>query len=184
MVGKWYKFIGKSDSGFTTDKWYKCRSNLHGVSAFTDKNGHPNGFYPKNPANFDLSNPMDYNPYEVKEENTIEYFYIGGYLNEPSDPNFTKHKKYSIRKILDTYSVKNDLGEVVLLTNINHFIEDLNHLLKGEKKEEPNFRVETITIVIFNDGKYQTNTTLSLKELVKHLKEATYRLDKQINEET
>ena len=117
MVGKWYKFIdNEGGENFTKNKWYKCIGNPHNKEAFIGNDNEKDGFYPFNPCYFDLSNPMDYNPDEVKEE------------------------------------------------------------------PQPNFKVDTITIVIFNDGKYQTNTTLSPKELIKHLKEATYRLDKQINE--
>ena len=55
--------------------------------------------------------------------------------------------------------------------------------VKEEVKEvQPNFRVDTITIIIMPDGNYQTNSTFDVKQMVKHLKEATYRLDKQINE--
>jgi hypothetical protein len=120
MVGKWYKVIeNEGGENFTKNKWYKCIGNPHNKEAFIGNDGKRDGFYPFNHAYFDLSNPMDYNPDEVKEE----------------------------------------VNEV-----------------------QPNFRVETITIIIFNGEKYQTNTTLSPKELIKHLKEATYRLDKQINE--
>ena len=121
MVGKWYKFIGKTDKHFTSNKWYLCQEveedNLHFIDNDNDK--YDLNWFPlyRTKQYFDLSNPMDYNPDEVKEE----------------------------------------------------VIKELNY-------------VETITIVIFNDDKYQTNTTLSPKELIKHLKEVTYRLDKQINE--
>ena len=53
-----------------------------------------------------------------------------------------------------------------------------------EEVKEPDLKIKTITIVVINDEKYITNTVFDLKQLVKHLKEATYRLDKQINEET
>jgi hypothetical protein len=124
MVGKWYKFIGKKDKYFTPNKWYLCQEVVsNGTLWFIDNENDINflNWFPLEDLNkhFDLSNPMDYNPDEVKEE---------------------------------------------------------------VKEVQPKFTVETITIIIFNDVKYQTNTTLSPKELIKHLKEATYRLDKQINE--
>jgi hypothetical protein len=53
-----------------------------------------------------------------------------------------------------------------------------------EEVKEPDFKIETITIVVINDEKYITNTVFDLKQLVKHLKEVTYRLDKQIDENT
>lgn len=123
MVGKWYKFIGKKDLHFTPNKWYLCQEvQSNGNLGFIDNDNNVNSLnwfsFDITKQYFDLSNPMDYNPDEVKEE------------------------------------------------------------------PQPKFRVETITIVIFNDDKYQTNTTLSPKELIKHLREATYRLDKQINENT
>jgi hypothetical protein len=51
-----------------------------------------------------------------------------------------------------------------------------------EEVKEPDLKIETITIVVINDEKYITNTVFDLKQLVKHLKEVTYRLDKQIDE--
>jgi hypothetical protein len=120
MVGKWYKFIENEEvMNFTKNKWYKCIGNPHNKEAFIGNDNKKDGFYPFNPSYFDLSNPMEYNPDEVKEE-----------------------------------------------------------------VKEPDLKIKTITIVVINDEKYITNTVFDLKQLVKHLKEATYRLDKQINEET
>jgi hypothetical protein len=118
MVGKWYKFIGKSYENFTNGKYYLCiRADIDDEGAFIDNNGDINGFNRINNKHFNLSNPMEYNPDEVKEE-----------------------------------------------------------------VKEPDLKIKTITIVVINDEKYITNTVFDLKQLVKHLKEATYRLDKQINE--
>jgi hypothetical protein len=118
MVGKWYKFIGKSYENFTNGKYYLCiSSDIDEEGSFIDNNGDKNGFMRINNKHFDLSNPMDHNPDEVKEE-----------------------------------------------------------------VKEPDLKIETITIVVINDEKYITNTVFDLKQLVKHLKEVTYRLDKQINE--
>ena len=110
------------------------------------------------------------------------------------DKHFTPNKWYLCQEVedgnlhfIDNDNDKNELNWFPLYRTKKYF--DLSNPMDNnpdEFKEEsqPNFRVETITIVIFNDDKYQTNTTLSPKELIKHLKEATYRLDKQINEET
>lgn len=106
-----------------------------------------------------------------------------------STTNFTHNKYYLCTEFNEKYSKFNsDNGEIVgsdteMYFDLSNPMDHNPDEVKEEVKEEHNFRVETITIVIFNDGKYQTNTTLSPKELVKHLKEATYRLDKQINEE-
>jgi hypothetical protein len=117
MVGKWYKVIeNEGGKNFTKNKWYKCIGNPHNKEAFIGNDNQKDGFYPFNPCYFDLSNPMDYNPDEVKEE------------------------------------------------------------------PQPKFRVDTITIIILQDGSYFTTSTFGPKQMVKHLKEATYRLDKQINE--
>ena len=117
MVAKWYKYIGFNGENFTNGKWYECAGDIEDDGAFIDNNGNLNGFCGFNHKNFDLSNPMDNNPDEVKEE-----------------------------------------------------------------VKEPDLKIETITIVVINDEKYITNTVFDLKQLVKHLKEVTYRLDKQINE--
>ena len=118
MIGKWYKCNStENDENFTTNKWYKSIKDPREKEAFIGNDGKRDGFYPFNPCYFDLSNPMDYNPDEVKEE-----------------------------------------------------------------VKEPDLKIETITIVVINDEKYITNTVFDLKQLVKHLKEVTYRLDKQINE--
>ena len=117
MVGKWYKYIGKSYNRYTDGKWYECVGDINDDGAFVDNEGKRNGFCERNEEYFDLSNPMDHNPDEVKEE-----------------------------------------------------------------VKEPDLKIETITIVVINDEKYITNTVFDLKQLVKHLKEVTYRLDKQIDE--
>jgi hypothetical protein len=116
MVGKWYKYIGKSYNRYTDGKWYECVGDINDDGAFVDNEGKRNGFCERNEEYFDLSNPMDYNPDEVKEET------------------------------------------------------------------KPKFNADTITIIILQDGSYFTTSTFGPKEMVKHLKEATYRLDKQINE--
>ncbi len=73
MVGKWYKYIGPTDKYFTTDKWYLCYelgedNNLHFIDNSKDKED-LNWFALEHiERNIDLSNPMDYNPDEVKEE--------------------------------------------------------------------------------------------------------------------
>jgi hypothetical protein len=119
MVGKWYKYIGKSYNRYTDGKWYECVGDINDDGAFVDNEGKRNGFCENNERYFDLSNPMDYNPDEVKEEET-----------------------------------------------------------------KPNFKVDTITIVVYPDGTYSANSPLDLKEMVKHIKESAYLLDKQINENT
>lgn len=122
MVGKWYKYIGPEDEYFTTDKWYLCyelgeNGNLHFIDNANNKEQLNWFTFGGIDENIDLSNPMDYNPDEVKEET------------------------------------------------------------------KPQLRVETITIVVYPDGKYEATSPLSNKEVLKHLKEAAYLLDKQINED-
>jgi hypothetical protein len=122
MVGKWYKFIGDvEDNTFIKNNWYKCISDIEDFNAFLDEHGEGNGFYATNKDNFDLSNPIDHNPDEVKEE----------------------------------------VNEV-----------------------QPKFKVDTITIIILQDGSYQTTSTLEYPKMIKHIKEVAYLGDKQINENT
>jgi len=72
MVGKWYKFIDKSGYYLTKSKWYECKEINKYYVIFLDNEKDLNNytyFSKKNFGNsFDLSNPMDYNPDEVKEE--------------------------------------------------------------------------------------------------------------------
>jgi hypothetical protein len=122
MVGKWYKFIdNEGGKNFTKNKWYKCIGNPHNKEAFIGNDNEKDGFYPFNPSYFDLSNPMNYNPDEVKEE---------------------------------------------------------------VKVVQPKFKADTITIIILQDGSYQTTSTLEYTKMIKHIKEVAYLGDKQINEET
>jgi hypothetical protein len=122
MVGKWYKCIEyEGGKNFTKNKWYKCIGNPHNKEAFIGNDNQKDGFYPFNPSYFDLSNPMGYNPDEVKEE---------------------------------------------------------------VKEVQPKFKVDTITIIILQDGSYQTTSTLEYPKMIKHIKEVAYLGDKQINENT
>ena len=122
MVGKWYKFIGKSYENFTNGKYYLCiSSDIDEEGSFIDNNGDKNGFMRINNKHFDLSNPMDHNPDEVKEE---------------------------------------------------------------VKEVQPKFKADTITIIILQDGSYQTTSTLEYPKMIKHIKEVAYLGDKQINENT
>ena len=113
---------------------------------------------------------------------------------EDSGEYLTQGKWYEVQKVTN--------HNIVVMDNENN-IENLNYIplsqfgkcfdtsnpmdynpdeVKEEKVKEPDLKIETITIVVINDEKYITNTVFDLKQLVKHLKEVTYRLDKQINE--
>ena len=112
---------------------------------------------------------------------------------EDSGEYLTQGKWYEVQKVTN--------HNIVVMDNENN-IENLNYIPLSqfgkwfdtsnpmdhnpdevkEEVKEPDLKIETITIVVINDEKYITNTVFDLKQLVKHLKEVTYRLDKQINE--
>jgi hypothetical protein len=109
------------------------------------------------------------------------------------DQHFTPNKWYLCQEVeygnlhfIDNSNDKEELNWFAL-ENIERNIDlsnpmDYNPDEVKEEVKEPDLKIETITIVVINDEKYITNTVFDLKQLVKHLKEVTYRLDKQINE--
>jgi hypothetical protein len=67
---KWYKYIGSSDKFVTKSKWYKfLKEDQYYFEVLDNENQekNPMSFVKRNIEKyFDLSNPMDYNPDEVK----------------------------------------------------------------------------------------------------------------------
>ena len=67
LVGKWVKCLDSRDSDrFTIGKYYQVVGDLNEVSALIDDHGLQNGFVGQNYLCFDLSNPLDHNPDEVR----------------------------------------------------------------------------------------------------------------------
>ena len=138
MVGKWYKYIGPTDKYFTTDKWYLCyelgkKGNLHFIDNSNDKEN-LNWFSLEGiEENIDLSNPMEHNPDEVKEENEVfqsfkEYFEKDKIKKEESKPE----------KRCDTITiVLFPDGCTQIITTLTKFecIEELKKVLESEIKK-------------------------------------------------
>ena len=69
LVGKWLKYTSHNND-FIKDKWYKCIGDIKSQGAFLDMHGNPNGFFAStidNTKRFDITNPQDTNPDEVKK---------------------------------------------------------------------------------------------------------------------
>jgi hypothetical protein len=133
MVGKWYKYIGKSYNRYTDGKWYECVGDINDDGAFVDNEGKRNGFCERNEEYFDLSNPKDHNPDEVKEENEVfqsfkEYFEKDKIKKEESKPE----------KRCDTITiVLFPDGCTQIITTLTKFecIEELKKVLESEIKK-------------------------------------------------
>jgi hypothetical protein len=164
MVGKWYKFIGKSYENFTNGKYYLCiSSDIDEEGAFIDNNGDKNGFSRINNNQFDLSNPMDHNPDEVKEEKKV--YPIGGFA----------HGNYNCTCVTCKKTFQGDKRAVQCEPCAIEMVS---------KKEEskPEKRCDTITIVLFPDGCTQIITTLTKFECIEELKKVLESEIKKINE--
>lgn len=118
------------------------------------------------------------------------YKYIG-----KKDKYFTPNKWYLCQELdsdgnLQFIDNDNDVDELnwFYLEKLNENIDLSNprDYNPDEVKEEtkPQFKVESITIVILQDGSYQTTSTLEYPKMIKHIKEVAYLGDKQINENT
>jgi hypothetical protein len=72
-MNKYFKFIGKSECGFTEGEWYMCITvdpNLY-AGSFVDNEGRFNGYFPHNDEYFDLNNPQVNKPQARKLFNEV-----------------------------------------------------------------------------------------------------------------
>lgn len=112
LVGKWLRYIGNNSANddFIKDKWYKCIGDINKRCAFLDGHETPNGFFGCNFGNtlsFDLSNPLDHNPDDVRVFDVPSEIRIYGDIHKLR-LNFSEYQSLSYSHFYHCYTVNEE----------------------------------------------------------------------------
>ena len=173
LVGKWVKCVGQEERGFTKNKWYPVEklNEVDGMPMFKNDECIIDDFVILTEVQFDLSNPLDHNPDDVRVFDVPSEIKISGYTGS-FGLHFGEHQVLWYNKARSCYGV---LADAYLRTPIPRIateckFEDLQEgdLFFATDQKTPHFHRLRMYNFLNKDGGFIWTDGAAVNVLVGH----------------